>query len=386
MAYEFNLIELERKTNLSYFDYIAKDSPVSRDAFFLSVRDLAYALATINNTAKKHNLEPDEVSNEYALRLFERVVLKGFRFSTNTGKIPFTSYFKLNMRDVIISDCKPDFKTEVRSDVNKLREALLADEIPEVDRFSKDYYMQKIYEGLKVFYKDKEIKKFISLAVDVIYQSKGQPIPDGLPLNLRDFCVVLIAMAKRTYEFNISDHIEGDINKALASGMRSSVLLAAVANTQNFPAELMLSLDLNSLTRLATISGGKKIRVPTLKQLDGLTGAVAAISEHLLTGSDYKEVLKRSKIDLDLVFSTKININDFIEKVLHVIEFKEEEESTEPLINMLLASRKALESYVNQMKESNSTHRYRPQLTKTIQEYRAFLNGLEEVVDEEHPW
>jgi len=386
MAYEFNLIELEKKTNLSYFDYIAKDSPTSRDAFFISVRDLAYALASINNTAKKNNLEPDEVSNEYALRLFERVVLGGFRFTTNTGKIPFTSYFKLNMRDVIISDCKSDFKTEIRNDVNKIREALLADETPEVDRFSKDYYMQKIYEGLLIFYKEKEIKKFISLAVDVIYQSKHQPVPEGLPVNLRDFCIVLVAIAKRTYEFNISDHIEGDINKALASGMRSSVLLAAVANTQSFPKELMLSLDLNSLTRLATVSGGRKIKIPTLKQLDSLTGAVTAISEHLLTGSDYKEVLRRSKVDLDLVFSTKININDFIEKVLHVIEFKEEEESTEPLINMLLASRKALESYVNQLKDSNSTHKYRPQLTKTIQEYRSFLNGLEDVINEEHSW
>jgi hypothetical protein len=388
MAYVSNLTELEKNLNTSYFNYIKKDNPKTRDSLFLSIRNIAEAVAIADRSTKKYNLELDEISNEYALRLFERIVVGGFRFKTDTGRIPFTAYVRVNIKDVLISDGKNNSYLQLHGDMETLYDQIVSGEVEsESDKFSKEYISGKIYNGLLIFYRKNEIKRHLNLALDIIFRNKHQPIlHDRLPPELRDFCVVLISIAKRlSHESDINYMERTDIKKAMENSIRSSVFIAAVTNAEAFPKELLLSLDLESLYRLCTVSGGRKIKVPTLRQLDTIVGAINSVSEHIIDGRDYKDALAKSKVDMDLVFSSKTNIHHFISRAIDVLDLKETPSNDEPLIKVLSASKNAINKYVSDMVEENKSHRYRESLLQTVREHKKFLEGLEERL-EELPW
>lgn len=385
MASESNLIGLEKNLNDCYFNYIKKDSPSSRDSLFMAIRNIAYNIATYDKNTKRYNLEIDEVSNEYALRLFERIVVNGFRFKTDTGRIPFSAYIRINIKDVIISDGKNNSYLQLHGDMETLYDQIVSGSVESSsDFFSKSHLSNKIYNGLMIFYKEKDIKRHLNLALDIIYRNKHQPIPyEKLPSDIRDFCVVLLSLSKRiTDEFNINNIERTDIKKALESSIRSSVFLASVTESDAFPRELLLSLDLESLYRICTVSGGRKIKIPTIRQLDTIVGTVSSVSEYIIDGKDYQGTLAKSKKDLDLVFSANMNMHQFISKAIDVLDLKENNQSTEPLINVLSLSRKSIELYVTELSNEKKAYRYRGELLKTIKDYKKFLSNLESKLEE----
>lgn len=385
MGYGLNLTELEKNLNDSYSSFIKKDSSTSRDSLFMGIRNLAQGIAQVDRADKRYNLELDEIGNEYALRLFERIVIGGFRFQTDTGRVPFTSYVRLNIKDVLISDGKSDSYLQLHGDMETLYDQVVKGEVESgSDRFSKSYVSDKIYKGLQVFYKKAEIKKHLNLALDVIYRNKHQPIPhDALPVSLRDFTIVLLSIAKRiSYESEINYMDRTDVKKALETSVRSSVFIAAVTNADAFPKELLLSLDLESLYRLCTVSGGRKIKVPTLRQLDTIVGAINSVSDYIIDGKPYQESLAKSKKSFDLVFSSKTNMHHFISKAIDVLDLKETEYSHEPLIKVLATSKKAIEGYVSELSKDKKSGRYREVLLSTIREQRLSLEKLESILEE----
>lgn len=385
MDYGLNLRELEESLNSSYSGYLKKDNSSTRDSLFMSIRNLAVGIATVEKAPKKYNMELDEIGNEYALRLFERIVVSGFRFHTETGRVPFTQYVRLNLKDVLISDFRNNH-LQLHPDMEVLCDQVSMGRVDtNPDRFSKSYVAEKIYRGLLLFYKKNEVKKYLNLALDVVYRNKHQPIPhDKLPRDLRDFTIVLISVAKRmAYESEIS-YMDGhtDVKKAMASSIRSSVFIASVTQAEAFPRELLLSLDLESLYRLCTVSGGRKIKVPTLRQLDTIVGAIGGVSDYIMEGKPYQETLKKSKTDLDLVFSSKTNMHHFISKAIETFDLKDGEVSQEPLIKVLSTSKKAIEGYVKEISKEKKSYRYKSELLKTIREQKEFLASLEAQLEE----
>jgi len=178
MVLESNLIGLEKNLNDCYFNYIKKDSPVSRDSLFMAIRDIAYNIATYDKKTKKYNLEVDEVSNEYALRLFERIVINGFRFKTDTGRIPFTAYIRVNIKDVIISDGRSNSYLQLHGDMETLYDQIVSGNVESSsDFFSKSYLSNRIYNDLLISYKEKDNKRHLNPALDIIYQNKHKQIP-----------------------------------------------------------------------------------------------------------------------------------------------------------------------------------------------------------------
>lgn len=384
MDYKSNLVELENNLNDSYSDYLQVDNSDTRDNLFISIRNLAVGIALADKAHRKYNMELDEIGNEYALRLFERIVLCGFRFESKSNRIPFTSYIRLNIKDVLISDNLSYLK--LKTELEILQEQVNRGEAIQAqpDVFSRQYVGDKIYKGLLLFFKKEEITKYLNLSLDIIYRNK-QTIPyDCLPSDLRDFTTILICISKRVAyecEINYLDK-QYDLKKALESSVRSSVFIAAVTKVEAFPRELLLSLDLESLYRLCTVSGGRKLKIPTLRQLDSIVGAINSVSEFILDGKPYQETLKKSKTDLNLVFTSKTNMHHFISKAIDTFELDTLENKTEPLIRVLNISKKAIGTYVDEVMQDSKAHKYKRELLNTIRENKKFLTSLESRLEE----
>lgn len=231
-----------------------------------------------------------------------------------------------------------------------------AEEAPEA-RFRKDYLGKKVLRMLRLYYPTSEIKRLFSITCELLYKNDKALRDMNLPTDIQDFALIMMGLAKRIARENQSfDHRKvkkKDYEAALSTSVRSSVFLSSVINTQYFDRELLLSLDLESLYRLSTLIGGKKVQIPTLREMDTLVGACASISDALIKGKDPAVAIRENKADLGLVFSHKVNIKSFVEAALETHSIFGEEKNTVPLVAVLLSSIKSLETAFEAMLESS---------------------------------
>jgi hypothetical protein len=122
-------------------------------------------------------------------------------------------------------------------------------------------------------------------------------------------------------------------------------------NAKFFPREFLLALDIDSLYRLVQIAGGKRLKIPTPRDLNTLIGAVVSVSKMVMEGKDLRESVNTSKKDFDLVFSHEVNIHNFVGKIINSMDLFGEDAETEPMISMLVLSIKSLERLMNQFIE-----------------------------------
>jgi hypothetical protein len=128
-----------------------------------------------------------------------------------------------------------------------------------------------------------------------------------------------------------------------------------VVHAKFFPQELLLALDVDSMYRLVAVLGGKKIRIPTARELDSLIGAVVSVSKMVLEGKPLNKSLQESKEDLNLVFSDKVNIQYFVSKCLESFNIFDADKPSSPLINILANSIKTLDTLFKSMEKKSST-------------------------------
>lgn len=370
----YNFRQLEDNIIEAYNNWKAEDNSTTRTQIFLTIKEIAYANLMVGKY-EKYNLDYEEVSYEYGLYMFERIIKGSFTFTPKErpdnqlnqfGKaekrFPFQLYVKRNIKHVIFTlrkseswqDLLTDLEFLVDGEVFNVTE--IADGQDPVDKvFDKFLYAKKLLSSLSIFYSEEEIKRLLGVSLELIYENNRYYISPTIPLDIKDFTITLIALSKRLVrDHNINFEIDipkKQLSKVMASAVRSTVFLSAVVNSNFFPRELLITLDIDSLYRLINVCGGQTIKIPSLRELDTLIGSTVAVGKMIMEGKDYESSIMESKDTLGLVFTNNVNTQSFISKLLEVYDIYKEDPKSQPILSILAMSIKNMDVLFNQLQE-----------------------------------
>lgn len=365
--YKFDLCKLESELDQAYKSFKKEECEVTRTNLFTTIRDLAYAILMVSTFSKKSSLNLEDTAYEYGLYLFERLVTGSFSPETSPkyiDKMPWQRYIDINLNHIIFSRKDENEPwIDLVEDLEFLVDATRIDDQDITDayqsRVTKDTLSKSLHEALLIFYSDAEISRLLPLSVSLIFSNPKYYVNDAMPKDIKDFSLVLISIAKRIATKNNLDGStrikKTELVRMLSSSVRSTVFLSSVVNSSFFPKELLLSLDIDSLYRLCQISGGKRIRVPTQRELNTLVGAVVTVSKMITDGKNFKESVNESKKEFDLVFSHQINTETFVAKIIKSMNTFGQDEKTDPLISIIVMSIKSLEKLFDKVLEKADT-------------------------------
>ncbi len=366
--YKFDLTKLESDLDNAYKAFKKLEDENTRTVLFTAIRDLAFAILTVGTFPKKSSINLEDTAYNYGIYLFGRLVTGTFTPETSPkyiDRMPWQAYIDVNLNHIIFSK-KDDMESwiDLVEDLEFLVDTTRSDDTPDQSelysqRMVKDSVSRDLQSALQIHFTDQEIERLLPLSVDLIFSNPKYFINDKMPKDIKDFSLVLIALAKRIATKNNMDDStrvkKTELVKMLSSSVRSTVFLSSVVNSNFFPKELLLSLDTDSLFRLCQISGGKRIRIPTQRELNTLVGAVVTVSKMVLDGKNFKESVNESKKEFDLVFSHQINTETFVAKVVKSISTFGEDEKTDPLISIIVMSIKSLEKLFDKVLEKSET-------------------------------
>lgn len=373
-ARKYDLKALEDAALDAHAAWKADDGSETRTALFIGFRELADAVLHVG-PFEKFEIDYQHIAYEYALYLFERVITGSFELVALRDRFPLQLYVSKNIKHVIMTKGDNQVWSELLTDMeflidldesddatNPLRKSFedavsTGDE--ELRHVNRMHYAKKIWGALRCYYVKTEIDRLLPLALDLVYDNPRHVVAPDLPADLRDFTVIMIATAKRLVSqdniFHATDVKKGVLSRALASAARSTVFLSTVANTNAFPKEFLLALDIDSLYRLVSIMGGKRVRVPTMRQMETLIGSVVAMSKMLMEGKTMDSSVLEAKGDLDLTFSHRFNIPTFISDAMQIYDVFGDEKGSEPLLQLMIKSIKSLDVLLAEIKERAAT-------------------------------
>jgi len=226
-------------------------------------------------------------------------------------------------------------------------------------RFSHKYLAEKIYKAMKSFFPPEEIRRLYPITLSLMENNSKFLIDPELPDDIKDFAVVLIGLGKKllreTQTINKDRISKKEFTKALETAVKSSLFLSSVVNSAFIKKEFLLALDLDSIYRLSSVLGGETVKIPTLRELDSLLGAVSAVSQCLLKGEDPATAVRKSKEDLKLVFAHRVNLESFVANAIKSYKLFGEDKDTQPLVSVLLGSISCLEKIFDGIMEKKKS-------------------------------
>jgi len=370
-SYNHDFPSLEWKLEKAYRSFCLSNCNCSRTELYSAIKEIAYGILQVGEDWKDKNIDWESTSYEYALYLLERIMVGKFRPSYDSDKFPWSVYINKNLKHVVETCREDNVWHELVKDleylVDQRSEAL--DRIADTSGDQEDFIWEKqlsvnLYKSLRIFYSSKEIRRLLPIAIDLISSDEYNFSNRGMSKDIKDFVMVLIALSKRlSVDHDAKRFYEvpkSEFKKAMSASVRSSLFLSTVTNSNIFPKELLLSLDIDSLYRLVQVSGGRYVRIPNQNELDSLMAAVLSVSKRILEGKKIDDSLNVAKKDLNLMFSKQINIQEFVTKMVKTIEIHGEDKESEPLIKLLSNSLKNVDTLVDKyldvklsMKEEN---------------------------------
>lgn len=344
--YKFDLTLLENDMDTAYKEFRKDETEATRTVLFECIRELSFAILVVGNLPKT-KLDNDQTAYEYSLYLFERLVT-GALVPEFKDRMPWQKYIDLNLKHIVHKTLEEDTSwIELVEDMEFLIERFGYSELvnpheESMKAMEKDKLSRKLFNALTIFYTFEDMKRLMPISIELIHANPKYMVNDKMPPDVKDFATVLISISKKIISFeNIHSKKQvskSELGRMFTSATRSTVFLSAVVDSDFFPKELILALDIDSLYRLVQVSGGQKIRIPTQRELDTLVGAVVTASKVILDGTDKKDSLNEAKRDMDLVFSHQVNIQNFVTKVIDTITQFGPDPDTPPIIRMLSVS------------------------------------------------
>lgn len=345
----FDLIALEAKCMQAYLGFLEgeKDgntpSKEARDNLFLSIYNLTFAIMSVSRYVAKARVQDhvEEMAQTYTLTLFSRII-RGFRF-TFDDKIPFQKYIDLNMKQIVSCTSHEQSSYSAIEDLNNLviHQNYADDEEDGKQDYEERCIVRKIYKILNVYYSSNQIRRYLPLAIEFLDRSKSLVLSKDIPETYRDFTNTLIAIAYSVCkEHNIRDYIstmkpQGDLKNIISTSVRSSVFLHSIVNSEIIDPALLVSLDMSSLSRLISVAGGKKIKIPTEATFDRVLTSVLAISEGVVTGKEPLDALKSVSTGGIPIYKKDVTLQNYVQSISKTMELKAIDPETEPLINVL---------------------------------------------------
>lgn len=366
MQYDFR--QMEDDIILAYNNWKSDDNPSTRTKVFTTIKDIAYANLMVGKY-ERYNLDYEEVSYEYGLYMFERIITGSFTFTPKFNpdkpdqevRFPFNLYMKRNIKHVIFTLRKKTSWQDLLTDLEFLVDGEMStldieDKQDPIDKvFDKHLYSRKLLQSLNIFYTEEEIKRLLGISLEMINEGNRYYISSTVPEDIKDFTITLIALSKRLVKdnninFNI-DVPKKEVSKAMAAAVRSTVFLSAVVNSNFFPRELLITCDIDSLYRLVNVCGGQTLKIPNIRELDTVIGATVTVGKMIMEGKDYHTSVSETKNNLGLVFTNTINTQTFISKLLEVYDIYKDDPQTQPIISILAMSIKSLDTLFNELTE-----------------------------------
>ena len=341
---------MENRIMRAYLAMKTTDKEAERTELFLSIKDIAYAILMVGNYSS-HNLNYEDVAYEYAVYMFTRLVATGSKkFEPEyQGRFPWQKYISLNIKHIIhsrflVSDesVSSDIVNLLNDDDDELRD-IMTDSESSVDKMTKAYTVDEIYGIVKQFYSKTEISRLYPITKQYLTTHGVNMLYMDCPEDVKAFAKVLIAVTKRVLYQGIKtdfrDRSKSEIEDCIASSLKSTLFMASVIEADFFPTDLLLACDLESIIRLVTISGGSTIRIPTSREFESIIGATMAASKMIVEGeTDINKAKWEAKHEYGLVFSNRVNMNNFIDKVIGACKNSDIEgnPASSPLIHLLL--------------------------------------------------
>jgi len=341
----FDLIDLEAKCMQAYLGFINTDPPSKqeRDTLFLAIYNLTFGIMSVSRYVARARVQDhvEEMAQTYTLSLFSRINA-GFRF-TFEDKIPFQKYIDLNMKQIV--SCT-SYEQSSYSAIEDLADLVVHQNFQDDEEDGKQDYeerciVRKIYKVLNVYYTPNQIRRYLPLAIEFLDKSKSLVLGKDIPLAYRDFTNTLLAVAFKVCEDNnIKDYIstmkpQSDLAQILSASVRSSVFLHSIVNTEIIDPTLLVSLDMSSLSRLISVAGGKKIKIPTEATFDRVLTSVLAISEGVVSGKEPLDALKSLSTCGIPIYKKDVTLQKYVQNISKTMELKAIDSETEPLIGVL---------------------------------------------------
>lgn len=373
---KYDFIALENAVNHYYFKALESDSNEDKSEFFKSVYKLAYGILEVS----KYDVDFDHVAHDYSTLMFERVFIKNQLFYTKSDRIPFTQYIKLNIRNVVFNR-DDNVYTDVLEDLKFIVDDINYGDfnISTMSSNSKfDSLGGDLYNALLKFYSVDQLKQMLHVSLDLIFDSGFQPISRDIPKDLQVFSITLICLAKKIVSdnrlYNINNYDSESIKNALDSSLRSSSFLALMSDNPSY-IPFFMALDIDSIYRLSTVSGGTRITVPSLRYITNLINT-SVVATSVIKDSDkrylsYKNITEISE-DFDIKSSnggsvSKSSLQKSISKALDIYDTIGHDEKSEPLLQALGFSVKSIEKLVDSVSGKSS---------KTVLEYLVEYENL----------
>lgn len=362
--YSYNLRALEDKVLLAYSNWEKDDTQATRTEIYNTVKEIAYAILDVGNFAK-YGIDFEKGSYEYSIYLFERIIRGRFKFIPHDGKrFPVQNYISKNIRyivlnkreDVVWQDAVQDLEHLI--DKSTPQDLLNSIECPRNNQsvvLDRTIYAKRLYNTLRIYYSHEEISSNLPISLDLLYDNTKSIMSIKADTNLKDFCLILVASAKRLVKdenlnYSYNDITKNNLKQVMSSATRSTLFLSTVVNSQFFPKELLLALDIDSLYRLVALCGGHMIKIPSQRELDTLIGSTVAASRIIMDGKQPNIALNDVKNDMGLTF-VNINIQKFISKQIECYNVYNDTGTSNPLINLLVMSVKSLDLLFNELQK-----------------------------------
>lgn len=179
--------------------------------------------------------------------------------SQNTYQAGLTGHEVVQSIRLSVMDYLKEQKHIVDEDIFSGFEAFTQN-VPEDDMLNYEIFSE-INELLAIFFDDKQIKRYLPLAVSIISSGNHSKIVNLNDQNFKYFCMLLISLGKKLgkyYQENVS---------TLNHSVNELTILIAGVNQNSIPQELVFACDLSSLDRLVEFAGGKTLTIPTREEL-----------------------------------------------------------------------------------------------------------------------
>jgi len=393
---KFDFIKLEDKLSKYYAEYKKDSNNKTRTNLYIGLKDLAFAVLVVGKW-KKSNINFEDTSHDYATMMFERIITNSFQpvpKKRGSNRFPWNQYITISIRKTVynednikdsrdwVSDVDFILDKEVSKTLNSCG-TFMADRGVHTESFEEDlmlaidsyYYNEfildkciidnevvfskkklalQIYKSLLSFYSVDDIKRLYPVSLEYI-ENKNFIHAE---LDIKDFCITLISLAKRvlaSYDAkNIKREIEciNNFDKLLKGSLRSSLFLFTVAKTKIFPKELLFSLDIESLYRLCFIAGGRIIKIPKVSDFETLIGAVLTISKQIEGGKSITECKEEVKKDHKLTFKRNFKFEDLVSFISNNYNILNESKNLESVGGLLVKSMGAVNTYLDHMNEN----------------------------------
>jgi hypothetical protein len=315
-TYRFDFYALEDEVNKYYKEVRATEHNVESDEYaaavghlYKALSELAYRIFCVNPpfVYKKRGLDPYNNACNHALDIVERVRSKTIDWDPEKRQA-WTSYLRLSTRYFYtVMPTLPDYTTksldevfeEIESKLNDVSSLNLEDSPSHVtyqdnSQLLKGGFVDHLYLLLRTYCPKDDILRLIPITITSIKYD--------LEVNeevSRFKCLVLNLIKRLTDFHNATEHVEPSILPDSLDKSVITLLLLNFASYQNqnstIPFDLVSSLDFHSLMRLAATSGGKFIRIPTVRELETVIASSVALSSMLLDGSTFREARIKAK-------------------------------------------------------------------------------------------